>query len=84
VSILPMDIRKVIGQNARRYRLALGITQAEVASEMGIDRAYISAIERGLQNMTAVSMLELSTVLKIEPALLITPVDESTETSATD
>jgi transcriptional regulator with XRE-family HTH domain len=79
-----MDIQKIIGQNARRYRLALGITQAEVASEMGIDRAYISAIERGLQNMTAVSMLELSTVLKIEPALLITPVDESTETSATD
>jgi transcriptional regulator with XRE-family HTH domain len=79
-----MDIQKIIGQNARRYRLALGITQAEVASQMGIDRAYISAIERGLQNMTAVSMLELSTVLKIEPALLITPVDESTETSATD
>jgi transcriptional regulator with XRE-family HTH domain len=78
-----MDIQKIIGQNARRYRLALGITQAEVASEMGIDRAYISAIERGLQNMTAVSMLELSTVLKIEPALLITPADESTETSAT-
>jgi transcriptional regulator with XRE-family HTH domain len=79
-----MDIQKIIGQNARRYRLALGITQAEVALQMGIDRAYISAIERGLQNMTAVSMLELSTVLKIEPALLITPVDESTETSATD
>jgi transcriptional regulator with XRE-family HTH domain len=79
-----MDIKKVLGQNTRRYRLALGITQAEVASQMGIDRAYISAVERGLQNMTAVSMLELSTVLKIEPALLITPVDESTETSATD
>jgi transcriptional regulator with XRE-family HTH domain len=78
-----MDIQKIIGQNARRYRLALGITQAEVASQMGIDRAYISAIERGLQNMTAVSMLELSTVLKIVPALLITPVDESTETPAT-
>jgi transcriptional regulator with XRE-family HTH domain len=76
VSILPMDIRKVIGQNARRYRLALGLTQAKVSIEMGADRAYISSIERGLQNMTAIRMLELACVLGTTPALLVTPDDD--------
>jgi transcriptional regulator with XRE-family HTH domain len=73
VSILPMDIRKVIGQNTRRYRLALGLTQAKVSIEMGVDRAYISSIERGLQNMTAIRMLELARVLRTTPAMLVTP-----------
>ncbi len=75
-----MDIQKVIGQNARRYRLALGLTQGTVSIAMGIDRAYISKIERGLQNMTIVRMYELSQILGVTAAALITPeTDQPTD-----
>ena len=44
-----MDIRKAFGGNARRFRLALGLSQEAVAERMGVDRAFISSMERGLQ-----------------------------------
>ena len=47
-----MDIRKVFGVNARKSRLALGLSQEAVAERMGVDRAFISSLERGLQNAT--------------------------------
>jgi helix-turn-helix protein len=36
-----MDIRKVFGANARKFRLALGLSQEAVAERMGVDRAFI-------------------------------------------
>ena len=51
-----MDIRKVFGANVRVYRLAAGLSQEAVAVRMGVDRAYVSAIERGLQNVTLLTI----------------------------
>ena len=44
-----MDIRKVFGANARKFRLALGLSREAVAERMGVDRAFISSMERGLK-----------------------------------
>ena len=44
----------LFGANVRFYREAAGISQAEVATRMGVDRAYISMIERGGQNATLI------------------------------
>ena len=42
-----MDIRKLLGANVRRIRVAASLSQEAVADRMGVDRAYISALELG-------------------------------------
>jgi transcriptional regulator with XRE-family HTH domain len=63
-----MDIRKVFGQNMRRIRLAAGLSQAAVAASMGVDRAHVSSMERGQQNVTLITMWQASEALECRPA----------------
>ena len=40
-----MDIIKVFGDNLKKYRTAMGISQEAFADKCGMHRTYISAIE---------------------------------------
>lgn len=65
-----MDIRRLFGENVRHYRLAAGLSQEAVAERMGVDRAYVSLIERGEQNATLLSVHEAAQALRVKPAAL--------------
>lgn len=41
-----MEIRAVLAANIRRYRRKAGLSQEELAHRAGIDRTYISSLER--------------------------------------
>lgn len=75
-----MDIRRVFGANVRRYRVAAGLSQEAVAVKMGVDRAYVSGMERGQQNVTLLTMWHLSEALGVRPVNLL---DESVEEAET-
>jgi transcriptional regulator with XRE-family HTH domain len=60
-----MDIRLVIAANARTLRLAKGLTQAQVAQRLGVDRAHVSALEMGQRNPTATSLWQIAQALEI-------------------
>jgi transcriptional regulator with XRE-family HTH domain len=66
-----MDIRRVFGANVRRYRLAAELSQAALAEKMGVDRAHVSAIERGLQNATLITIQQVSQALGVRPGALL-------------
>jgi transcriptional regulator with XRE-family HTH domain len=66
-SNLAMDIKKLVGANVLRRRRAIGLSQEAVAAKMGVDRAYIGAIERGEQNITLHSLWGLSEALNLHP-----------------
>jgi len=66
-----MDIRRVFGANMRRYRLAAGISQEAVAERMGVDRAHVSSMERGQQNVTLLTIWQAAQALNIRPAALL-------------
>ena len=66
-----MDIRKLFGANVRHYRVAAGLSQEAVAERMGVDRAYISLIERGEQNATLLTLHETAQALRVKPADLL-------------
>ena len=66
-----MDIRRVFGANVRRYRVAARLSQEAVAERMGVDRAHVSAIERGLQNATLLTILQAAQALNVRPAELL-------------
>ena len=72
-----MDIRKLFGDNVRHYRKALGLTQEAVAEIMGVDRAYISLIERGAQNVTLLSIWEIGQALQVHPSALLSETEHS-------
>lgn len=66
-----MDIRFKLANNARRFREQLGLSQEAVAIKIGADRAYVSLIERGKQNMTLVRLAELADALGVDATDLI-------------
>lgn len=62
-----MDIRRLVGQNLRRYRKAAGLSQEELAHRAHLDRTYVSGVERGIRNPTVVVLQELASVLNVKP-----------------
>jgi transcriptional regulator with XRE-family HTH domain len=50
------DVRAMVGLNIRRLRIAAGLTQAELAERMGVDRGYVSGLELGQRNPTVVTL----------------------------
>ena len=71
-----MDIRRRFGTNLLRCRLAAGLSQEEVAERMGVDRAHVSSMERGQQNVTLSTLGFVAQALKIDPAALLAPTSE--------
>jgi transcriptional regulator with XRE-family HTH domain len=66
-----MDIRVLFGRNMRRLRRAMGLSQAALAVRVGVDRAHVSLMERGLQNVTLLTLWHVSVALGTEPAELL-------------
>lgn len=66
-----MDIRQLFGRNLRRLRAEAGLTQAALAERMGVDRAHVSSMERGLQNVTLLTMWEAAQAIGVSPASLL-------------
>ena len=73
------DPRAVLGRTVHRHRIALGISQEDLADRVGLDRTYVSGIERGIRNPTFLVLLRLARVLKVSAAHLVDPEDENQE-----
>jgi predicted transcriptional regulator len=68
---LCMDMRKLVGRNVRKLRIAAGLTQEQYAERSGFSQQYISDLERGRRNPTVLSLFELAQPLDASPAALI-------------
>ncbi len=55
------DIRIRLGRRVRKLREGRGWTQVEMAEKLGLDRSYLSDLERGKRN---VSLLNLELIAK--------------------
>lgn len=66
-----MDIRRTFGANLRRYRVAAGLSQETVAERMSVDRAHVSSMERGQQNVTLLTLWHASQAVGVKPADLL-------------
>ena len=74
-----MDMRRLLGRNARMARMAAQLTQEQLAERSGFAQQYISDLERGLRNPTIVSLYELALALNTTPVALITPDEEAAQ-----
>ena len=66
-----MDIRVRLGQNVRRRRLALSLSQEALAEDAGIHRTYVSDVERGTRNPTITVVEKLALALKVTAGELL-------------
>jgi transcriptional regulator with XRE-family HTH domain len=60
------DVRGMVGRNVRRLRIAAGLSQAELAERMGVDRAYVSGLELGRRNPTIVTLWHVGKALGVK------------------
>ena len=74
-----MDIREVFGANLHYFREKAGLSQAALADRMGVDRAHISAMERGQQNVTIITLWHVAEALDVKPAELLDDQRKSRE-----
>ncbi len=76
-----MDIRRRIGQNVKQARLALPISQEALALGAAIDRTYISTIERGAANPSAILLERIAGQLNVDVRDLLAPLPKDTATA---
>jgi len=59
------------GGAVRQRRLALGLSQEALAHDAGIDRSYMSSVERGGQNVGLVLAAQIARALHVTLADLV-------------
>lgn len=60
-----MKARDLVAWNLRRLRVAQGLAQELLAVDAGVDRTFISKVERGLANPTVTILEQLSDALGV-------------------
>jgi DNA-binding XRE family transcriptional regulator len=67
----PIGPERAFGDALREIRKEHGISQEQLALDSGLDRTYVSLIERGSQSPTIRSVLKLANVLGVKPSEII-------------
>lgn len=60
-----MDARARVARNIRRIRVMGGLSQESLAVDAGIDRTYVSRLERGLENPTVAVLERMAVALSV-------------------
>jgi transcriptional regulator with XRE-family HTH domain len=61
----------VLARNMRRLRAARGLSQEALAHESGINRTYLSSVERSERNISLDNLARIANGLQIEPWKLL-------------
>ncbi len=60
------EILNIFGENVRKYRRLLDISQEELAHRADLHRTYIGMIERAEKNITLVNMEKIAKALEVQ------------------
>ncbi|SFM51421.1 Helix-turn-helix [Paenibacillus sp. 1_12] len=67
-----MDIRSEFGQRIRELRARSGMSQELLSYRAGLDRTYISGVERGERNISIVNIEKIADALQVSMAYMFT------------
>ena len=59
------EILNIFGENVRKYRHLLNISQEELAHKADLHRTYIGMIERAEKNITLVNIEKIANALEV-------------------
>ncbi|MNN64926.1 helix-turn-helix protein [compost metagenome] len=66
-----MNIREIFARNLRLLRHARGLSQEKLAHLAGIDRTYVSSLERCIYSPTIDMVATLAEILEVAPTDLL-------------
>lgn len=69
-----MTLREVLAHNLKRLRAGSGLSQEELAHRAGIDRTYVSSLERCEYAATLDMIEKVALALAVEPIELLRPI----------
>lgn len=72
-----MKLEAVFGLVLREQRLLKNLSQIELSASSGLDRTFISLIERGIRQPSLHSIFQLATGLNLEPSELLQLVEKN-------
>jgi transcriptional regulator with XRE-family HTH domain len=64
-------LRDILAKNMRRLRAARKVTQEALAHDCGINRTYLSAVERSERNVSIDNIARIAKGLKVDPWKLL-------------
>lgn len=67
------DLRDVLAKNMRLLRAERGLSQERLALEAGLNRTYVSAVERSEQNISVDNIARIAKALNVEAHMLLVP-----------
>ncbi|MDO5059983.1 MAG: helix-turn-helix transcriptional regulator [Neisseria sp.] len=70
------NLRAVLAYNMRLFRVNKGWSQEELARKCGLDRTYVSAVERQRWNIALSNIEKMALALGIAPYQLLLPPEE--------
>lgn len=62
---------QLLGANVRHHRKLRGMSQEQLALEAGMERSYVSDLERGTRNPSVRALGRLAEALSVQPAALL-------------
>jgi len=65
--------REHLAKNLKRLRTAKGLSQEALADAAGIDRTYVSALERQKYSLSIDRLDQIASSLGVEPHVLLMP-----------
>lgn len=74
-SIDAKQLGMIVGEVVRSRRLSLGLSQEELASLAGIDRTFVSRIERGVRQPTISTLLCIGRALQAPATELMQEIE---------
>ncbi len=60
-----MEIKEAVGARIKELRNSKGVSQENLAHEAGLDRTYITSVERGKRNISIVNLQKITIALNI-------------------
>ena len=77
-------LREKTAVTLRKFRKESGLSQERLAKKSGVDRTYISGVERGVRNITLDSLETLIKALDIKPEVFFSELLKSLNSQTTN
>jgi transcriptional regulator with XRE-family HTH domain len=71
------ELARAFGAAVREQRERLGLSQEEFGFQAGLDRTYVSGVERGVRNPTLRIVLRVCRALDVRPSTLMRRAEDA-------
>jgi transcriptional regulator with XRE-family HTH domain len=65
------SVRRALARAIRQQRTIAGMSQRQLAAQVGVSAAFIGRVERGKADISAEAFVRIAHVLKVDPVKLL-------------